>query len=50
VAYLFGNNLFCGDTLFTAGCAFLRGHPGTDARFAEKLMALPDDTQVYWRS
>jgi hydroxyacylglutathione hydrolase len=48
VAYLFGNNLFCGDTLFTAGCGRL--FEGTAAQMhgsLKKLMALPDDTKVY---
>ena len=48
VAYLFGNNLFCGDTLFTAGCGRL--FEGTAEQMhasLKKLMALPDDTKVY---
>src|SRR5713226_7190817 len=48
VAYLFGNNLFCGDTLFTAGCGRLfEGTPEQMRASLEKLMALPDDTKVY---
>src|SRR4051812_5800405 len=48
VAYLFGNNLFCGDTLFTAGCGRLfEGTPEQMLASLKKLMALPDDTQVY---
>ena len=48
VAYLFGNNLFCGDTLFTAGCGRLfEGTPEQMHASLKKLMALPDDTQVY---
>jgi len=48
VAYLFGNNLFCGDTLFTAGCGRLfEGTPEQMLLSLKKLMALPDDTRVY---
>lgn len=48
VAYLFGNNLFCGDTLFTAGCGRLfEGTPEQMHASLKKLMALPDDTQIY---
>jgi hydroxyacylglutathione hydrolase len=48
VAYLFGNNLFSGDTLFTAGCGRL--FEGTAEQMhasLKKLIALPDDTKVY---
>ena len=48
VAYLFGNKLFCGDTLFTAGCGRL--FEGTAEQMhgsLKKLMALPSDTLVY---
>lgn len=48
VAYLFGNNLFCGDTLFTAGCGRLfEGTPEQMHGSLRKLMALPDDTKIY---
>jgi hydroxyacylglutathione hydrolase len=48
VAYLFSNNLFCGDTLFTAGCGRLfEGTPEQMHGSLKKLMALPDDTKVY---
>lgn len=48
VAYLFGNNLFCGDTLFTAGCGrIFEGKPEQMHGSLKKLMALPDDTKVY---
>ncbi len=48
VAYLFENNLFCGDTLFTAGCGRLfEGTPDQMHASLNKLMALPDDTKVY---
>lgn len=48
VAYLIENNLFCGDTLFAAGCG--RVFDGTyEEMFAslQKLRALPDDTEIY---
>jgi len=48
VAYLFDNNLFCGDTLFTAGCGRL--FEGTAEQMhasLKKLSALPGDTLVY---
>jgi hydroxyacylglutathione hydrolase len=47
-AYLFGHSLFCGDTLFTAGCGRL--FEGTAEQMLDslrKLMRLPDDTLVY---
>src|SRR5262247_1418714 len=48
VAYLFANNLFCGDTLFTAGCGRLfEGTPEQMQASLKKLMKLPDDTKVY---
>lgn len=48
IAYLFGNNLFCGDTLFTAGCGRLfEGTPEQMHASLKKLMSLPDDTRVY---
>jgi hydroxyacylglutathione hydrolase len=48
VAYLFGQALFCGDTLFTAGCGRLfEGTPDQMHASLKKLMALPDDTKVY---
>ena len=48
VAYLFENKLFCGDTLFTAGCGRL--FEGTAEQMHEslsRLMKLPPDTLVY---
>ncbi len=40
--------VFCGDTLFSAGCGRLfEGTPAQLARALEKLAALPDDTRVY---
>jgi hydroxyacylglutathione hydrolase len=48
VAYLFGKNLFCGDTLFTAGCGRLfEGTPDQMLSSLKRLMTLPDDTLVY---
>ena len=48
VAYLFDNNLFCGDTLFTAGCGRLfEGTPQQMHASLKKLMALPGNTNVY---
>jgi len=48
VAYLFENNLFCGDTLFTAGCGRLfEGTPEQMHGSLKKLMTLPDNTKVY---
>ncbi len=48
VGYLFNGNLFCGDTLFTAGCGRL--FEGTAEQMhasLKKLMELPDHTKVY---
>ena len=48
VAYLFDDNLFCGDTLFTAGCGRLfEGTPEQMHGSLKKLMSLPDNTNVY---
>ena len=48
MAYLFGKNLFCGDTLFTAGCGRLfEGTPEQMLDSLKKLRALPADTLVY---
>lgn len=48
VAYLFENNLFCGDTLFAAGCGRLfEGTPEQMHASLSKLRALPDNTKVY---
>ena len=48
VAYLFDNNLFCGDTLFTAGCGrIFEGTPEQMHGSLKKLMQLPDNTKVY---
>ncbi|MBI2985631.1 MAG: hydroxyacylglutathione hydrolase [Deltaproteobacteria bacterium] len=48
IAYLFENKLFCGDTLFVAGCGHL--FEGTAEQMHEslsKLQQLPADTLVY---
>jgi hydroxyacylglutathione hydrolase len=48
VAYLFGDALFCGDTLFTAGCGRLfEGTPELMHASLSKLMALRDDTRIF---
>jgi hydroxyacylglutathione hydrolase len=48
VAYLGQNALFCGDTLFTAGCGRLsEGTPEQMHASLEKLRTLPDETLVY---
>jgi hydroxyacylglutathione hydrolase len=48
VAYLFDQALFCGDTLFSAGCGRLfEGTPEQMHASLNKLMALRDDTKIY---
>ncbi|MDD2884144.1 MAG: hydroxyacylglutathione hydrolase [Dechloromonas sp.] len=48
LAYRAGNALFCGDTLFGAGCGRLfEGTPGQMAASLARLADLPDDTRVY---
>lgn len=48
VAYLGEGRLFCGDTLFTAGCGRLfEGTPQQMQDSLEKLRRLPDETLVY---
>jgi hydroxyacylglutathione hydrolase len=48
IAYLFENGLFCGDTLFTAGCGRLfEGTPEQMHASLKRLMALRDDTKIY---
>lgn len=42
------NSLFCGDTLFSAGCGRLfEGTPGQMLGSIKKLMALPEETLIY---
>ncbi len=48
VGYVGGGALFCGDTLFAAGCGRLfEGTPAQMYASLAKLAALPGDTQVY---
>ena len=48
IAYVGAGRLFCGDTLFGAGCGRLfEGTPAQMAASLAKLAELPDDTQVY---
>jgi hydroxyacylglutathione hydrolase len=48
IAYVGHGALFCGDTLFSAGCGRLfEGTPEQMSRSLAKLSSLPDDTQVY---
>jgi hydroxyacylglutathione hydrolase len=48
IAYHGGGLLFCGDTLFSAGCGRLfEGSAAQMAQSLAKLAALPDDTAVY---
>ena len=52
IAFVFGKGdnraLFCGDTIFGAGCGRLfEGTPEQMWDSLQKLMALPDDTSVY---
>lgn len=48
VAYYGNNKLFCGDTLFSAGCGRLfEGTPAQMLNSLHKLTALPENTEVY---
>lgn len=48
IAYLAPGILFCGDTLFSAGCGrIFDGTPAELFHSLNTLAALPDDTQVY---
>ncbi|MCX7090349.1 MAG: hydroxyacylglutathione hydrolase [Legionellales bacterium] len=48
MAYYVNNAVFCGDTLFGAGCGRLfEGTPAQMYLSLQKLAALPDQTQVY---
>lgn len=48
IAYRMPGAVFCGDTLFGAGCGRLfEGSPGQMAASLARLAALPDDTLVY---
>lgn len=48
IAYAMPGAVFCGDTLFGAGCGRLfEGTPAQMAESLDKLAALPDDTLIY---
>jgi len=48
IAYYGDNRLFCGDTLFTAGCGRLfEGTPEQLLNSLSKLKALPETTEIY---
>lgn len=48
VAYVGDEKLFCGDTLFSAGCGRLfEGTPAQMYASLQKLAALPDETEVF---
>ena len=48
IAYYSAPVLFCGDTLFSAGCGRLfEGSPAQMWQSLQKFLALPDETQVY---
>ena len=48
IAYYHSDLLFCGDTLFAAGCGRLfEGTPEQMHQSLSRLAALPDDTRVY---
>jgi hydroxyacylglutathione hydrolase len=48
IAYAMPGAVFCGDTLFGAGCGRLfEGTPAQMAGSLDKLAALPDDTLIY---
>ncbi|GAA5185018.1 hydroxyacylglutathione hydrolase [Niveibacterium umoris] len=48
IAYVADGALFCGDTLFSAGCGRLfEGTPAQMHASLDKLAALPEDTAVY---
>lgn len=48
IAFLSGEILFCGDTLFSAGCGRLfEGTPQQMHASLQRLAALPDETRVY---
>jgi len=48
VAYLIGSHLFCGDTLFGAGCGRLfEGTPVQMYKSLSKIKSLPENTLIY---
>ena len=47
ISFVFGDALFCGDTLFTGGCGYLfDGPPERMYESLQRLAALPGDTRV----
>jgi len=47
ISFVFSDVLFCGDTLFTAGCGYLfDGPPSAMHESLQRLAQLPDDTRV----
>lgn len=47
LSFVFGDVLFCGDTLFAGGCGYLfDGPPAKMLASLERFAALPDDTRV----
>lgn len=48
IAYILPNSIFCGDTLFSAGCGkIFEGTPELMYQSLQKIAALPDDTKIY---
>lgn len=48
IAYYFSNKLFCGDTLFSAGCGrIFEGTPEEMYLSLQKIASLPEDTLIY---
>jgi hydroxyacylglutathione hydrolase len=48
IAYAGHGSLFCGDTLFSAGCGRLfEGTPGQMLNSLDRIASLPDDTLIY---
>ena len=47
ICYYINNHLFCGDTLFSAGCGRLEGSPEQMKASLNKLSQLPTNTYVY---
>lgn len=48
IAFLYGNNLLCGDTLFAGGMGrIFEGTPSQMYQSIQKISALPDDTMIY---
>lgn len=48
LSYVLGDALFCGDTLFAAGCGYLfDGPPAKMLDSLTRLAALPDETRVF---